>query len=240
MIRVDRDVIYNSDCALDVIYPEKKYQKVLLYIHGGGLVNGDKSEKNTQEIGQMLAKRGICFVTINYRLLSEASYPRCLEDAAQALAYTKQRIATDCEFYVWGQSGGGHIAMMLALCGKYLTSAGINVSDVGGWFIESAQPTTHFSVLKYRGEDERLTRIDESAPLYYIGSVSVPKMHLIVYDNDMSCRYEQNMLFYKSALEFEPQAPLTIKTLQGTHCQASFEENGEYRIFNELTAFLGC
>lgn len=239
MIREEKNIRYTENCALDVQRPAGGYKKVLLYFHGGGLVSGDKSETHSREVGRILAERGICFVTANYRLLPEAAFPACIEDAARAVAYVKAGIAAGRELYVWGQSGGGYLALMLALCEKYLAAAGASVRDVAGWFIESAQPTVHFSVLKYRGEDERLVRIDESAPLYFLGSVSLPKMHLIVYDDDMPCRYEQNMLFYKTALHFEPQAPLTVQTLHGTHCRACFDESERPLFVRALETFMG-
>lgn len=244
MIHEYYDISYDSkvqERKLDYLIPKSHYDKVIVYFHGGGLTSGNKSERSSSEIGQFLAKKGVGYVTADYRLSPEVHFPTFVEDAAKAISYVKENILKDKNLYVWGQSAGGYIALMLAMNTEYLFQAGVDPAIVKGWFIESAQCTTHFTVLKDRGEDERTICVDRCSPQYYVGKTpKIPDIHLIVYENDMPCRYEQNMLFYKSILQFEPQAKIKISVLEGGHCAASIcRKDGEYPIVNYLLKYIG-
>jgi signal transduction histidine kinase len=67
--------------------------------------------------------------------------------------------------YVGGSSAGGYLSMMLCFNAAYLGAHGIDPTEISGWFHDAGQPTKHFTVLKYSGEDERLVIIDETARL---------------------------------------------------------------------------
>ena len=45
---------------------------------------------------------------------------------------------------------------------------GVDTDFISGYISDSAQMTTHFNVLRERGLDTRLERIDEAAPLFYL------------------------------------------------------------------------
>lgn len=65
-------------------------------------------------------------------------------------------------------------------------------------------------------------------------------MLLIFYDDDIPCRLEQNMLFYKTVLNFNKNAKISYKLLKGGHCRASCEkdEDGEYEFVKVLSTWL--
>ena len=65
-------------------------------------------------------------------------------------------------------------------------------------------------------------------------------MLLVFYTDDMPCRYEQNMLFYKSVLEFNPKADIAYEVLGGGHCHGSSEvdEDGEYAYIKSALKWL--
>ena len=54
-------------------------------------------------------------------------------------------------------------------------------------------------------------------------------MFLVLYDQDMVCRYEQNMLFYKAVKAFDPEADIDYRLISGKHCSSTKQrnENGE-------------
>ena len=91
---------------------------VLLYIHGGAWVIGDKREQGLPLLHE-LARRGWVTVTINYRLSPKATWPDHLVDCKRALAWVREHIAEyggDPGFIaVSGGSAGGHLCSMLAL-----------------------------------------------------------------------------------------------------------------------------
>ena len=59
-------------------------------------------------------------------------------------------------------------------------------------------------MLKYSGEDSRRVIVDESAPLYHIGTQKEHSpMRFIVSDNDMENRLEQTELVLSTLKHFE-------------------------------------
>ena len=118
----------------------------------------------------------------------------------------------------------------------------IDNKEIAGWIIDSSQTTAHFNVLKYElGEDTRAQRINEFAPQYFVSEkTDFSKMLLIFYENDMCCRYEQNMLFYKSILAFNEQANIVYKVLSGGHCRGSTKpnEDGKYDYVETMLQWL--
>lgn len=124
-MRVIRNIDYDGDGArlhrLDVIHRRRDPPSdapVLVYIHGGAWVIGDKREQGLPLMHE-LARRGWVAVTVNYRLSPRATWPDHLVDCKKALAWVHENIARyggDPGFVaVSGGSAGGHLASMLAL-----------------------------------------------------------------------------------------------------------------------------
>lgn len=91
---------------------------VLLQVHGGGWVMGDKRQQ-ALPLMTHLASRGWVCVAANYRLSPAATFPDHLVDLKQALRFIRERIAEfggDPRFVAaTGGSAGGHLASLLAL-----------------------------------------------------------------------------------------------------------------------------
>ena len=77
---------------LDVYAPEGAEDlPVLLFVHGGGFVRGDKA--GAANIGRWFAHHGVVAVTMNYRYAPESTFPMGAEDVAGALAWIRENIA---------------------------------------------------------------------------------------------------------------------------------------------------
>jgi acetyl esterase/lipase len=96
----------------------------IVVIHGGGWLEGDKSSFSTPKNrppGNIIdfARRGFVAVTINYRLSKEAPFPAALHDCQCAVrwlrANTKKYQIDPDRIGAWGNSAGGHLAMMLGM-----------------------------------------------------------------------------------------------------------------------------
>jgi acetyl esterase/lipase len=91
---------------------------VVLQIHGGGWVIGNKSQQGLP-LMYHLASRGWICVAINYRLSPRATWPDHLVDCKHALAWIRENIASyggDPDYVVvTGGSAGGHLTAMLGL-----------------------------------------------------------------------------------------------------------------------------
>jgi acetyl esterase/lipase len=124
-VRAIRDIDYGGDGIrahrLDIIRrrgdpPEGA--PVLVYIHGGAWVIGDKREQGLPLLFE-LARRGWVTVTINYRLSPKATWPDHIVDCKRAVAWVRDHIEEyggDPGFIaVSGGSAGGHLSALLAL-----------------------------------------------------------------------------------------------------------------------------
>lgn len=121
-VRIIRNIAYAKDSdnprqKLDLYIPRTKSKKplpVVVWIHGGGWIEGDKADSPALE----LAKKGFAACSINYRLAPKNIFPAQLYDCKAAIRWLKVH---GTEFGlnknligVWGVSAGGHLALMLA------------------------------------------------------------------------------------------------------------------------------
>jgi acetyl esterase/lipase len=124
-VQVDRNIDYEGDGIrahrLDVIrrrVAPAVGAPVLIYIHGGAWVIGDKREQGLPLMHEV-ARRGWVAVTINYRLSPKATWPDHIVDCKRALAWVRAHIAEyggDPGFIaVSGGSAGAHLAALMAL-----------------------------------------------------------------------------------------------------------------------------
>ena len=91
---------------------------VLVYIHGGAWVIGDKREQGIPMMHELVQRGWVC-VAINYRLSPRATWPAHIVDCKRAVAWVREHIAEyggDPGFIaVSGGSAGGHLSSLLAL-----------------------------------------------------------------------------------------------------------------------------
>ncbi len=232
-----KDINYYSNQYLDLFIPDKESFYTILFIHGGGLVEGDKSE-NIQFV-KHLVNLGYAVSTINYSYLKETRHQIILKQAANGIKYTIDNIKKYGDskgLIIIGQSAGAWITLMLCLNKKYFSDLKIDEKVIKGYVSDSGQPTTHYHILEYeRGLDPLLQRIDEAAPLFYLDkSSSFPPMLLTVYEDDLPNRLEQNQLFISAIKNINPRLDVTLKILKGNHCQGSckIDNDGEYELIN--------
>jgi len=192
-------------CRLDVYMPKgKKNFPTLVWFHGGGLKNGDKSSLQSgdsvksESIAHSFAENGIAVVVPNYRLSPKATYPAYIQDAAAAVLWTKQQMpqhgASSKGLFVGGHSAGGYLTMMLAMDPHYLKDIGVEPSDIAGIIPVSGQTMTHYTVREERGIGKHTITVDEAAPVHFTRADTPPA--LVIYaDNDMAARAEENMYF---------------------------------------------
>jgi acetyl esterase/lipase len=91
---------------------------VLMYIHGGAWIIGDKREQGLPMMHHLARNGWVCF-TVNYRLSPIARWPDQLVDVKGALAWIREHAAEyggDPSFIaVAGGSAGGHLATLVSL-----------------------------------------------------------------------------------------------------------------------------
>jgi dipeptidyl aminopeptidase/acylaminoacyl peptidase len=104
-----------------------KPRPAIVVIHGGGWLEGDKSSFATRKHGapgniEHFADLGFVAVTINYRLSGESPFPAALEDCKCAVSWlrghAKDYNIDPKHIGAYGNSAGGHLAMLLGMVGK--------------------------------------------------------------------------------------------------------------------------
>ncbi len=122
-VRTDRNIAYfqgGRRFLLDVHRPREpgSGRPVLLQVHGGAWVSGNKEQQGLPLMLHMAARGWVC-VAINYPLSPAARWPQHIVAAKRALAWVRTRIADyggDPSFVAaTGGSAGGHLAALLAL-----------------------------------------------------------------------------------------------------------------------------
>lgn len=95
---------------------------LVMMVHGGGFMMGDKADgTGLTGVDQLLAA-GYAVASINYRLSSEATYPAQINDAKAAVRFlranaTKYNLNSN-KFGAWGASAGGNLVSLLGTtCG---------------------------------------------------------------------------------------------------------------------------
>lgn len=95
---------------------------LVIMIHGGGFMYGDKSDGMGLTGVDQLLSAGYAVASINYRLSGEATYPAQIYDAKAAVRFLRANAAqyrlNPEKFGAWGASAGGNLAALLGTtCG---------------------------------------------------------------------------------------------------------------------------
>jgi acetyl esterase/lipase len=128
-VSVVRDVPYgpHERHRLDVFSPAGAHDlPVVVFVHGGGFVAGDKSTAGTpyhDNVGLWAARSGIVGVTMNYRLAPEHRWPSGSEDVGAAVAWLTANVAAHggdpSRIVLMGSSAGAtHVAGYAAMVGR--------------------------------------------------------------------------------------------------------------------------
>ena len=226
---------------LDLYLPEQEKFDLVIWFHGGGMESGNRKREN---LAEEFLKHGVAFASAEYRMYPDAKFPQFIEDAAAAVAFLrndKELKKSVDRVFVSGQSAGAYLTMMLCLEPRFLKNAGADPEGIDGYISDSAQQTVHFNVLRERGQDTRLERIDEAAPLFYVNAdLKIKPLLMLYYKDDMPVRPEQNKMMYKSLKRFLPDADIRLEELDGTHCSGSSEKepDGSFRYVTSLLKFI--
>jgi acetyl esterase/lipase len=180
--------------------PDGKPRPAVVVIHGGGWLEGDKSSFASRKEGvpgniEDFAALGFVAVTINYRLSGEAPFPAALEDCKCAVrwlrAHARDYNLDAKHIGAYGNSAGGHLALLLGMVGKEAGLEGDGpyqgesslvqavVSDSGP--IDLAYQYQHDQLKRVVGqflggppEGERAVVYKKASPLHQIGADTPP------------------------------------------------------------------
>lgn len=233
-MKVLKDIVYYQNQKLDITIPDGKILGAFVHFHGGGLVEGDKSD--VQDLMNHFADKGFIMINVNYSLYPNTKFPEFLVEASHAVKYAFDNIerfgGDKNHIYLSGQSAGAYIIMMLATNPQYLGSVGLSNKQLRGYVSDSGQMIDHFNVQKFElGLDPWVQRISEFSPLFFITpDVDLSPILLICYENDMLNRKEQNKMLYNLVKHYNKDIDINYVELPGGHVDGSCkkDEDDEY------------
>jgi acetyl esterase/lipase len=143
----------NLEIKADVFHPRddrdpsKSLRPVLLWIHGGALIMGDRGgvDRRTK---QAFLKNGYIIVSIDYRLAPETKLPAIIEDLRDAYTWLYEKgpqlFGADTQkIAVAGASAGGYLTLMTGFCVKPRPAALVSLygyGDIAGdWYIKPSE-----------------------------------------------------------------------------------------------------
>ena len=166
-VKIVRDIKYGTAerNRLDVFTAEgaSGARPVLIYVHGGGFLRGDKTTANSpfnDNVTVWAARNGLIGVNMTYRLAPQSTWPSGPQDMAAAVRWVKSNIASHggdpSRVYLMGSSAGAnHVAAYVAFPEYHATPD----SGLAGAILLSGSPydLTVFDNMKaytpYFGED---------------------------------------------------------------------------------------
>jgi acetyl esterase/lipase len=164
---------------LDVYRPAGPARAIVVFVHGGGFVAGDKNGDGVfyRNIGRWLARQGLAAVVPNYRLAPEHPWPAGAMDVQAVLRWVAaQREPFGCAaapLVLWGQSAGAsHVATWLfddAARGGEATHVDAVMLMSGFYSAEAPLPA---GPRAYFGEDQALYA--KRSPLTHVRPLALP------------------------------------------------------------------
>jgi acetyl esterase/lipase len=132
--KVPEAVVVSSVERGDHPTPERNLSSVLLFVHGGGLMIGDKSD--VAMLGHKFAALGFTTVIPNHSVSPDVSHPAHIKDIASAFGWVHNNIENyggdPNRIFVAGHSSGGYLAMLLATDPQYLATFGLSPQNIRG------------------------------------------------------------------------------------------------------------
>jgi acetyl esterase/lipase len=208
-VRLVKDLDYvagqeypNGKDRLDLYLPEAaRNVPVVVFFHGGGLRQGDKSE--CEHVGRALAGQGIAAAIVNYRLSPGVSHPAHAEDGARSIAWIhghiKEHGGDPNRIFLSGHSAGAYLISLLATDERYLKAQGLSKKSIAGvvpisgfFWVEKVAPDRPKDVW---GSDPALW--PAASPAKYL-STGAPPTLLLYADGDDPWRREQNLEMAKA------------------------------------------
>jgi acetyl esterase/lipase len=238
------DINYCSDCngekhRLDLYLPPGRDWPILIFVHGGALISGDKCLRVCGadvygNIGRFYASRGIGVALINYRLQPKVTWREQVDDVARATSwiYTHaQNHGADCSrLFIGGHSAGAQLAARVALDANALGQHGLSpailkgVIAVSGAAFDLTDTQTyelgrnlHLYESRFRCGDPTDNWKVEASPMSFV-TPSAPPFLIMYCKGETRALQRQSELFYAALRRNQIQTELVVMPGEN-HCR---------------------
>jgi len=171
--------------AMDITRPAARGAPVALFLHGGGLIAGNRrpsgpgallAGSRLVPVRDALTARGFAVASIDYRLAPAARWPAPLDDARCAVRFLRAKAAEldidPARITAVGTGAGGTLAALLGVAGTPEVRAVAAIEAPAEFDLAGLDPLTRASVLVALGRSPATLR--EASPLTYAGTGAPP------------------------------------------------------------------
>jgi acetyl esterase/lipase len=248
-VKTERDVKYGpaERHLLDVFTPEANSspRPVLIYIHGGGFVAGNKRTPGSPFYDNIMlwaVKSGFVGVNATYRLAPQSPYPAGAEDLAAVIAWVSGKIGErggdPARIYLVGQSAGAvHVANYVSHPEFYKVRDGglAGAVMVSGIYDLTASPVGDAEIT-YFGSDP--SRYAERSSLQGLLATKIPLM-VTAAELDPPRFVEQFELLKQATCKRPSGCARTFMLPQHSHMSEVYSINTEdTRLTDEILEFV--
>lgn len=223
---------------LDVVMPkaarEGDRRPVLLQVHGGGWMIGDKREQGRPLMTHLASQGWVC-VAINYRLSPQATMPAHIVDVKRSIAWIRRHIEEfggDPDFVcITGGSAGGHLCALAALTANDpIFQPGFEEVDTridaaipfyGVYdFLDRANAWPLVKIAEFVGPrvfksrpEEQPELWDAVSPITHVGAEAPP--FLVIHGTHDTLVFAEEARIFVEAMREKSMAPVLHAELQG-------------------------
>lgn len=230
---------WDARLHLDLLLPDPpptNRAPAVVFLHGGGWAEGERSTGMYPWLNPLLAGHGFVTASVTYRLSRRAAFPAQIHDAKAAIRWlranaTAYGIDPD-RVGVWGDSAGGHLAALLGTSGDLPELEGPCGSAAYSSRVQAVVARcapTDFALFHPDDEDEpgsvlwllfggpareHLDLARLASPVTHVRR-GAPPFLLVHGDQDETVPYEQSSIL---AAELHAHgADVTVRTVPGGH-----------------------
>jgi triacylglycerol lipase len=248
-VTLSRDLPYgpHERHRLDVFAPPgARGRAVIVFVHGGGFVGGDKSVPDTpysENVGLWACRSGFVGVTMNYRLAPEHRYPAGAQDVAAAVAWLRAHVGDlggdpDRIVLMGASAGATHVAGYAAL--PELRPDG-DPGVRGLVLMSGAYDLLAFAdkaiLGSYFGERDGWAA---ASPLPALVASGLPIM-VVVAEHDPPVSHRQAALLFAALMERDARVPHLVFLPGHNHFTEVLHLNTDDRLLSEhITRFVGA
>jgi acetyl esterase/lipase len=213
----------NSPQVMDIYVPDAGGPwPVLVYVHGGAWMRGDKAEPMMSLFARSMTAQGYLVASINYRLYPAGQFPAMIQDVKCAVRFLRANAAEynlDPERVgAVGVSAGGHLVSLLGTTdastgwdvGEYLEQSSrvqAVIAMAGVMDLSRNFPNADIEAMKHVGFGEY--NVVEASPISHV-TPDDPPFLLIHGDRDELVPVEQSQLMYDRLIQENVPAQLVI------------------------------
>jgi acetyl esterase/lipase len=196
----------------DLYLPPKPNGAGLLLIHGGGFVQGDRSQ--LRGYGIQLGRLGYTSLACEYRLAPDNKWPAQIDDVHTALARLHEiapELGVDRNaIVVWGNSAGGQLALMAAALGERPVAAAIAFYAASDFLGPGARAHGAPEAMTFlMGDDISQERLSSISPINY-ARPNFPPTLLMTGNQDDEVDWHDSLSMYLRLVDAGAQCELHI------------------------------